>query len=83
MKTTAGKTKPAKPGTRVVKIYSITGKRVFAQFEAKSLRDALKQYYERNWQTKGWKANYKGNTLQVSKGASVRLYRALELSQQP
>lgn len=85
MKTTAGKTKPVPPGERLIRIYSVTGKRIIAQFNAKSLRLALKQYYEsrNSWQDKGWTANYKGNTLQVSKGKSVRLYRALEITQQP
>lgn len=84
MKTTKGKTRPAEPrGSRVIRIYGLDSRKMFAQFEAKSLKDALTEYYERNWEAKGWDHKIVGNTLQVFKGENVRNYRALELYQTP
>jgi hypothetical protein len=84
MKTTQGKTKAPKQGERVVKIYGVDSRRITAQFNATSLRAALKEFFERNLEPKGWKAGkYVGNTLQVIKGDNVRVYRALELYQEP
>ena len=58
-----------------------THRGVIAQFYAKSLKDALKQYAERNWVPRGWDYKIVGNTMQVFKGDQKREYRALETYQ--
>lgn len=86
MKTTKGKSGPAKPRQgmeRVIKIYYVDGRKTIGQFNAHSFKDALKIYYERNWQAQGWDMKIVGNTMQVFKGENVRSFRALELYQEP
>ena len=83
MKTTAGKTKAVPTGERVIKIYSVNGRRIIAQISARNFKDALTRYFKKNWQDRGWEHEIKGNTMQVYKGDAVRHYRALEISQKP
>ena len=85
MKTTAGKTKPAKPGERLIQIYALepAHRGIIAQFNAASLRRALVEFHERMYKHKGWSLKIVGNTAQISKGKSVRSFRALELYQKP
>lgn len=83
MKTTAGKTKAPPQGERLVYIKALepSHRGVVAQFNAKSLKDGLKQFAERMYVPKGWQYKIVGNTMQVFKGDTVRNYRALETYQ--
>lgn len=84
MKTTAGKTRPAPKGKRLIKIYAVDGRRTIAQGNHASLKDALRSYFEGTYLPKGgWDFKIVGNTMQVFKGDSVRTFRALELYQEP
>lgn len=89
MKTTKGKTKPAEAREeRVIRIYSVDGRKIIAQISAKKFKDALISYFESTYARKSddWQYKVVGNTMQVFKPGkpnTVRVFRALELYQAP
>ena len=83
MKTTKGKTKPAESGERICQIYRLDGNKLLTVVSAKSLKMALKTYYEQTLAGYGYTAPLiKGNVLICkNKQGENQKYRAIEAYQ--